>query len=332
MTSTGDDARSNPARLLVAVVASLGAAAAVGTAAGAAAYQLQQGPADGQWDELGDALVALAAGVAAGGLTYVIGITIVVRTCVVAGRRLGTAATIVAATAAVPILVGWASESASRGGASVLALPLALSVLALALTAVGVASGSLRPGALARIGAVAATGLVVVTSLAAVRGEQVADDRRAARYDDSGVPLALVGGRDLAVPAVGWELVSISQGWSPDDVTVTFDAPSLTGSFRSAWVVLVMERAPDPARCGAEPGDAEACVNLGRRDDGAEILGLPITGYGSTTGFHEIWVDVPGGRWSISGTSSPQPVDVDAAVAILTSLEIVDADTFAAAT
>jgi hypothetical protein len=41
---------------------------------------------------------------------------------------------------------------------------------------------------------------------------------------------------------------------------------------------------------------------------------------------------VPGGRWTVSGTSYPQPVDADAAIALLQALEPVDTTTFTAAT
>jgi hypothetical protein len=167
----------------------------------------------------------------------------------------------------------------------------------------------------------------------------VADGNRVGRYEATGAPLALVGGTELAVPADGWEIVSIDQGWSIDDVTVTFAVPAPDGTAREDRVRLVMARDPEPPRCGRQAGGDDACVRLGRRDDGAEIMGDPLTddpltddGDGDAAVYDEVWVDVAGGRWSLRGTDVPQPVDGTAAVAILAALEPVDAAAFTAAT
>ncbi len=333
MSSDLPPARSRPLWLLTAVTAALAAAVTSGTWVGWAVYRSLHGPAPSTgFDELGHAFVALLAGLAVGSLVYVAVVVVGVRWAVVRGRRLATAATILASTVAVPVLAGSVARSADHGGVTVLGGLAVAALLMAAGAVVGVVAGAVHPRTAGRIVAVAAAGLVVVTAVGGLRAGQVADDERTARYEEVGAPLALVGGSDLSVPADDWEIVSIGQGWSSDEVTVTFAAPAPAGSSDEDWVRLVMARHPEPPRCGRAAAGDDACAHLGRRDDGAEILGDPITGHDPVTGYGEVWVDVAGGRWSIRGTDVPQPVDATAAVAILTALEPVDATTFTAAT
>lgn len=322
--------RSRPVAFLVGVAVSGVAAVAGGLAAGHAVYTSRP-PSTDPWSDLGAALLAVPVGCVVGGALYLAGVVVTVRRAVAPGRRWRAALAVVAATCLGGVLAVSAAESGRAGGVPVLGGVVAVAVLAGAAAGVGNVVGAVDGRTAARTGAVAAVGWLVVAGVAGVRADGVADAGRAERYERTGAPLALVGGRDLSVPAGGWRLESVSEGWFADDVTVTFDVPDGDAG-RGGWVTLTMDGDPDPRPCERVPeGGAGACAALGRRDGGAEILGERTAG-GIGAGYQVVWVDVAGGRWSLQGTDVPQPVDAEAAVATLTALEPVDADTFAAAT
>jgi hypothetical protein len=275
-----------------------------------------------------------------------VGVVASVRWAVPRGRRLVTVVTLLGVSAAVPVVGGSAFRSAERGGLSVVGALVVVMVLVAAVALVGVVVDAVDGATAARIGAVAAGAWLVVSVAGSWRATGVADEARAERYERSGAPLALVDGRDVAPPVPGWDLVSVDGGWMVGDVTVTYDVPAADGHGRAGWVVLVMTSTPEPLPCERGPAAAAACVVLGHRDTagagdgerhagasgGREIMGDPVTGVDGVTGYATVWVDVPGGRWSIRGTDVPQPVDEAAAVAVLAALEPVDPGTFTAAT
>jgi hypothetical protein len=317
--------------LLAATAVALAAAVAAGIATGSVVWHGRPSDDTDAWSDLGHGLLALAAGGAVGGLVYVVGVVVGVRWAVPRGRRLVTATTILAVSGAVPIVGGSALRWAERGGMPLLGALVGLAVLAAAGALVGVVVGAVEGGTAARIGLGAAAGFLAVSVAGNWRAPAVADDARADRYERSGAPLALVDGRDVSPPVPGWELESVDGGWMVGDVTVTYDAPAVDGRAPSRWVVLVLSSDREALPCEGAPAGGTACAVLGHRD-GEEIMGDPITGVDGVTGYSTVWVDVPGGRWSIRGTDVPQPVDEAAARAILTALEPVDADTFTGAT
>lgn len=317
--------------LLAAVATGLVAAVAVGSWAGWTLYGTRPEPDPDTWADFGYALGALLVGSAVGIVVYLVAVVVAVRRTVARGRRAAAAAAILAATVAVPALAGSAGSSADGARLPAFAALAGVAALVAAGALVGVVVDAVPRRAAGRVFAAAAAALVVTTVVGDWRSGQVADEERTARYEQVDAPLALIDGRDLAVPAEGWELVTVSGGWG-DAVVVTFDVPAPAPGRGNEWVDLVMEGEPDPPACEVEATPAGECAVLGRRDDGAEILGEPLTGYDTVGGYEAIWVDVDGGRWTIDGTSSPQPVDEDAAVAMLTALEPVEAATFTAAT
>ena len=346
MTSGVRGPRTRALGLLAATAVALATAVGGGVAAGAFVWQGRPADDTDAWSDLGYGLVALMAACAVGGLVYVMGVVAGVRWAVPRGRRLPTVVTILAVSAAVPVVGGSALGAAERGGLSVLGALVGVAILAAAVALVGVVVDAVDVTTAARIGGVAAASWLVVSVAGNWRATGVADDARAQRYERSGAPLALVEARDMAAPVPGWDLVSVDGGWMVGDVTVTYDAPAADGHDRSGWVVLVMSGDPEPVPCEHAPAGAAECVVLGHRDaadagaaerhagasGGGRIMGDPITGVDGVTGYATVWVDVAGGRWSIRGTEVPQPVDEAAAVAVLTALEPVDAGTFTAAT
>lgn len=346
MSNVVPGARTRVLGLLAATAVALATAVAGAVAAGALVWQGRPTDDTDSWSDLGYGLVALMAGCAVGGLVYVVGVVAGVRWAVPRGRRLVTVVTVLGVSVAVPVVGGSAFRAAERGGMSVIGALVGVVVLAAAVALVGVVVDAVDGTTAARIGGVAAASWLVVSVAGNWRATGVADDARAERYERSGAPLALVDGRDVAAPVPGWELVSVDGGWMGGDVTVTYDAPAVDGHDRSGWVVLVMTSDPEPLPCEHAPAGAADCVVLGNRDTAdagagerhagasgeGEIMGDPITGVDGVTGYATVWVDVPGGRWSIRGTDVPQPVDEAAAVAVLAALEPVDAGTFTDAT
>ncbi len=324
-------ARTRPLLLLAAVAVALAAAVALGSWAGWALYRTRPESSPGTWDDLGYTLGALLVGAAVGTVVYLVAVVLAVRRTVARGRRAAAAFAILAATVAVPVLAGAAGSSADGTRLPVFAALAGVAALVAAGALVGAVVDAVPSRTAVRIATSVVAALVVITVVGDRRSSQVADDERTARYEQVDAPLALVGGRDLAVPAEGWEVVMVSGGWG-DAVIVTFDVPAPAQAAEDGWVDLVMEGEPDPPRCGVDATGGDACVVLGRRDGGAEILGDPLTGYDTVRGYEAVWVDVDGGRWTIEGTDVPQPVDEHAAVAILTALEPVEAATFTAAT
>jgi hypothetical protein len=323
--------RANLRVLLPALVVALAVAVGVGVALGWEAYEhfrANDRPED-TWADLGNAFGALILGGLTGCALYLVAVVVIVRRTVGPGLRLATVVTALLATAALPAFSGRAVASAEAAGLPALAVPVLLAGAVAAGAVIGLAAEAVRPERGLLAVAVAGLCLVGVSAVGAWRGDDVADSRRATRYEEIGAPLALVGGRDLAVPAEGWELVSVDPGYG-DDVSITFDVPVPGRPHETEWVELDMAARPDPVPCGPD-AQGTTCVLLGRTVDGAEIRGREVV-VRDGVGVVDVWVDVPGGRWTVSGTSYPQPVDVDAAIAVLRALEPVDAGTFAAAT
>ena len=125
------------------------------------------------------------------------------------GRRAAPAdgAAILVAAVAVPTLVGWATETSRRSGFDLLSVPVVVVILLGRCRrrhrlCCGHRVGAL--GARVRCRRLATLGLLAVAF--EVRGDEVADQRRASRYERNGdLPLALIDGTDLDATFVGWE-------------------------------------------------------------------------------------------------------------------------------
>ena len=209
-------------------------------------------------------------------------------------------------------------------GLDLLSVPVVVVILLAAAAAIGSAAGTVSGHwALVGAGALATLGLLAVAF--EVRGDEVADQRRASRYERNGAPLALIDGTDLDATFVGWELERVGSGSSPGRVVVGYEVvdPEPDG-YR--WLELYFETDRDGIDCAAG-----SCEELGRRSDGRPILGFrPSDSTVGSSGFSDLWVEVEGGRWRISSTVSA--VEPRSAVAVLEALEAVDADAFAAGT
>jgi hypothetical protein len=313
------------AALVVAVVGALvsggAAAAATGVLVFAVAASDDRG---GEFEALGDAVVGVLAGALVGTVAFTAALVVGVRRAVPRGRRLVTGIAAVAACIGVPAAIAVGGESVRRGGLGGLVLVATSAALCGGVVLVGWAAGIVASRRAVPLLVAAALGIGVPVAVGTARAPAIADAARAERYEAAGVPLALVDGRTLDPPVAGWRLTRVAQGWSPDDVTVTF----ATGG---QWVELSMQR-PAPTPGCPPPEQGRTCGQLGSLDDGTPIRGVRLDAYTPNGEYEEIWVDLPDGRWSLDGPSYPQGVDGDDAVALLRSLRRVDAETFTAAT
>jgi hypothetical protein len=320
MDTPTSPARGRRRRLAGALLLTTGIAVGIGLAAGWIAYGAAERDDEDQWAELGRAVVAGLVAVVVGVTALVAGTVGAVRRTVEPGRRLATGATALAVITGALAAVGWLGESTTRAGVELLALPAAGLLLAtgaaLIGTAAGVVSRRLALGLVA--GSVAA--LVVVGLLAEVRAGTVDRQRRAARYEATEAPLALVGGTGLDLDLDGWRLESVDDGWGYDRVTITYEVP--VAGLSSTWITLVLHADPEPIAC-----DTFTCDDLGRLSNGQPIRGRRFPG--GRGGYSDVWVDVPGGRWHVS-TSVEGALGPETA-AVLRSLRPVDAERFAGA-
>lgn len=337
-------ARAQALRLLVGMVIVTVVGVAGGLLAGGAVWDSRPPEDDlNPWSDLGFALGALAVGLVVGGVVYLIGLVIAVRRTVPRGRRLTMAFAILAVDALLMMALSRVAGAADRGGMPALGAAVGVGLAVTGVAGLGLLMDAIRPRVAGWISGVTGAGFLVLLLLSGVRAESVAASERAARYEASGAPLALVDGRDLSVPTDGWEVARVGGGWARSRVTVTFDV-SPSGGEVAEQVTLDLDPERHARRCEREPEVAGRCIVLGRvtsPDDGAggaddrggggsggEIVGERITGEDGGTTFAAVWVDVPGGRWTIWGSD----VDEADAVAVLRSLEPVDAATFTAAT
>lgn len=329
-------ARAQALRLLVGMVAVTCLSVAGALLAGGALWDSRPPEDDpNPWSDLGFALGALFLGLVVGGLVYLIGLVIVVRRTVPRGRRLTMAFAILAVDILLMGALSRVAEAADRGGMPVLGTVVEVGLAVTAVAVLGLLMDAVRPRPAGWIGGVTGAGLLILVVLSGVRAESVAASERAARYEASGAPLALVDGRDLSVPADGWVVAHVDEGWARSRVTVTFDV-SPSGGEIAEQVRLDLDPDRRARRCEREPEVAGRCIVLGRvtsaaggdGDGDGEIMGERITGHDGGATFAAVWVDVPGGRWTIWGSD----VDGADAVAVLRSLVPVDPETFTAAT
>jgi hypothetical protein len=234
-----------------------------------------------------------------------------VRCTVPAGRRLRTAVTILVAVVGISFLLGSTTEASRRAGLDALGPAVGVLLVVAGGAAIGTAAGIVRTRwALALVGA-AVVVLFAVDLARDLRGDDVADRRREASYEQSGAPLALIGGTDLEA-GYEWELQAVSR---TDDDTVLVQYRRGDRDM-SLW----LEAAPAELDC-VDP----TCEELGRRADGKPIFGRPDPRIPDV--YTDVWTDVDGGRWRIDSARS---FGADAAVGVLESLEPVDAATFVA--
>lgn len=328
-----DEARAQALRLLVAVVTVVLVAVASGILAGRAVWAGRPADDAAGWSDLSFAIGGLLVGFVVAGFLYLVGLVVAVHWALPRGCRLGMYFAVLAVDAMLVVALSAVARAADQGGMPAVGTIVAAALVTAAIAGLGLLMQAVRTRTAGWIGGVAGAGVLLVVLVGGLRADSVAASERAARYEATGAPLALVDGRDLSVPADGWELAHVDQGWSGGRVTATFDVSSGGGAIADQ-VRLDLDSDPDPRPCAAEPEIAGRCVVVGRAtppDDGAaggEIVGERIPGDDGGATFAAVWVDVPGGRWTIWGSD----VDEAAAVAVLRSLVPVDAVTFAAGT
>lgn len=330
-TSGEPPRRSVVIRLVVLVVGSALGAVVAGFGAAWSIYEMGSARSSGgQWEDLGNAIAGCLAGLAAFVWLYVAAIAIGVRWAVRRGRRFVTALAIIACTAGTPALIAWNIDVSRNARMPVLGFLGATWAMALACALIGFAAGVLRGRLMAPVGCLAVASILVSVIAGSYGGEQVAEAEQITRYEQTRVPLALIDGRDLTSATAGMAYLSADKGYGYDQVTVTFRERSSKGS-TSETIDLIMERDPKPLPCERGTSKVSRCTELGARRDGSIIWGDPSGGSGQSR-YQTAWVDVPGGRWKLTGRSYPQPIDRETAVALLSSLEPVDAAAFTDAT
>jgi hypothetical protein len=191
-------ARTNLVALLGGVAA--GVALAAGGAVGAGVVVYDRLKRDDQpeemWAELGNALGALMAGALVAIVLYVLAAVVVVRSTVQYGRQRATGVVVLLAPAAVGFGAASAAAHGHTAGLPGLVLPVQLAVVVAVAAVIGCVAGAVAPRSAVAIAAATGIGMLALSSLASWRGEHVADQRRAARYEETGAPLALIDGTE----------------------------------------------------------------------------------------------------------------------------------------
>lgn len=313
--------RAGGRQLAAVVVVSVALAVLAGGLAAIVGYGVGGGSGGGEFEDLGRALVAMVAAVVVGVPVLVASVVIGVRRTVVAGRRLATAAVVLAGVAAVPVLLGWATEASRRAGLDALGAVVAVVVVVAVAGAIGAAAGTVPLRSAITLVGVSVVALAIVAVALEVRGDEVADQRRVARYEANGAPLALIRGADLDAGFVGWHLQVVGGGHGRGEVTVQYRVvESAIDGYR--YASLRLEADPEPIDCSDG-----SCQELGRRADGEPIVGRADAS--GRPGVTDVWVDLDRGRWRIEAVGV---VDSRAAADVLEALEAVDAATFVAGT
>jgi hypothetical protein len=278
------------------------------------------------FEELGQFFLGLIVAALLAVTVFVTSVVVGVGHAVPPDRRRGTVAAILVAAGAVGAALLWADANTRRVDLDALDPIVPLVVLATAAAAIGAAAGLLPRWPVGVLVAGAAVALGVVVIAVERRADDVTDQERVERFERTGAPLALIDGADLDGDFVGWGEPYVVGGFPPgEDPTDYVTAGYEVG--RDGWLMIVFEADPEPFDCGAD-----LCLELGRRPDGAPILGR--RDWGSVGGQRvegDIWVDVEGGQWRVTGWER-EDVDPESVVAVLQALEPVDAEAFVAGT
>ena len=295
------------------VLGSVALAGALGAFVFYGAYP--SGSDDRSFDDIGRYLLAVATALVFGVASLVACVVVGVRETVPAGRRFATAVTIIVAALGIPFLVVSTIDAGRQAALDAIGLSAAVLLVVAAGAAIGAAAGIVPAGrAIALVGAAAAA--VIAVDLARdVRGDEVAEQRRLASYEQTDAPLALIGGTSLEAGFVGWDLDSVRRSDDGDEVVVHYRKGD-------RGITLRFEADPEELDCRFP-----SCEELGRRADGEPIFGRPDPSLRDV--YTDVWTDVDGGRWRIAFGRSFGP---SGAVSVLGYLEPVDAATFVAGT
>ena len=154
-------------------------------------------------------------------------------------------------------------DAGRQAALDAIGLSAAVLLVVAAGAAIGAAAGIVPAGrAIALVGAAAAA--VIAVDLARdVRGDEVAEQRRLASYEQTDAPLALIGGTSLEAGFVGWDLDSVRRSDDGDEVVVHYRKGD-------RGITLRFEADPEELDCRFP-----SCEELGRRADGEPIFGRP---------------------------------------------------------
>lgn len=295
-------------RLLVLAAVALAAAVAAGCIVGftVAGAVLSDSSSEDAWAELGAALFGLAAGALAGAIVYTVTTVIGVRRVAPEGRRLATGAALLAAPAVLTFTTGLAGAAGSVGRLVPLGVAGALGFLVVTVVAVLAVAGALDVRRAGRAAGAAVAVAVGCVALAVVLHPAAERQELADVYRRSGAPIALVDGTTLEAPAPGWRLHMVNHPWFSGDATVTWKVGE-------QYVRLELVAQPTHGCPHARLG--WVCERLGARTSGEVIWGERLAD--RTGGYEQVWVDVAGGRWQLTGANFPQAMDGAEAVRIL---------------